>query len=450
MIDFKKLAENYKKDALNSLLEFLSINSVYDENSKDEENPYGKGVSCALNYLKNLAIKYGLKAEVYNNRVCEICFGETGNDIGIFAHSDVVPASGNWTTPPFEPNIRDNRIYARGTSDDKGPLMAALFSLILLKENNLVNNYKVRFVAGGDEERGSSCLEYYFHKLKKPNVDYGFTPDADFPLIYGEKGVVNYTLRGRIELDYLKSLKAGVAANCVIDLAKVEVNYKFDEFVKYLKENKINFTLDGETINFLGKSAHGSTPELGVNSGLIALKCLGEFYNDKILLLLAKQYSDVNGKELKQYYKTDKLGETTYNVGLINYLDNIFEMTVNFRFPDNVNCEHVINEIQKNSPFAIYNERESNYLYYDPNSPMIKTLVDVYQKETGDYKSKPFTIGGGTYAKEAKNTVAFGSHFPGKEDHIHEVDEKIDLEDFYNSISIYAHAIYALGNLKNK
>ena len=92
---------------------------------------------------------------------------------------------------------------------------------------------------------------------------------------------------------------------------------------------------------------------------------------------------------------------------------------------------------------------ESKPLFYDPlKTPFIQKLAEVYVLETNDEVNKPMTIGGGTYAKEAKNTVAFGSHFPGKEDHIHEANEKIDLEDFYNSMSLYAHAIYALGNLK--
>ena len=173
MIDFKKLAKNYYSEALNNLIEFLKINSVYDENTVDEENPYGLGVSKALNFLKDLAQKYGFKANVYNNRVTEIVFGEKGNDIGIFAHSDVVPATGKWDSDPFSPDIRDNKLYARGTSDDKGPLMAAFFALVLLKENNLIDDYKVRLVSGGDEERGSSCLSYYFETLKKPDVDFG-------------------------------------------------------------------------------------------------------------------------------------------------------------------------------------------------------------------------------------------------------------------------------------
>ena len=87
-------------------------------------------------------------------------------------------------------------------------------------------------------------------------------------------------------------------------------------------------------------------------------------------------------------------------------------------------------------------------LLVDPNSKMIKTLLDVYQKETNDYQTPIMTIGGGTYARESKNTIAFGSHFPGREDNIHSPNEKIHLEDYLLSQSVYARAIYELGKLK--
>ena len=87
-------------------------------------------------------------------------------------------------------------------------------------------------------------------------------------------------------------------------------------------------------------------------------------------------------------------------------------------------------------------------LLLDPKSKMIQTLYKVYQEESGDYSTPIMTIGGGTYARESKNTIAFGSHFPGREDNIHSPNEKIHLEDYLVSQSIYARAIYELGKLK--
>ena len=189
-----------------------------------------------------MAIKDGFKVDMCDGHCIELECGEGDRLIGIFAHQDVVPVSGNWNHPPFEPYLdeKENRLYARGTSDDKGPGIATYYALKALKDNGLIKNFRVRFVFSGDEERGSSCLTYYFETLKKENPTYGFTPDADFPLIYGEKGIVNYRYHGRLPLNNVVSIKAGEASNIVIDRAVVKVTEpkKLEEYLLAHKEIK--------------------------------------------------------------------------------------------------------------------------------------------------------------------------------------------------------------------
>ena len=71
--------------------------------------------------------------------------------------------------------------------------------------------------------------------------------------------------------------------------------------------------------------------------------------------------------------------------------------------------------------------------------------MHVYQEETGDYESKPLTSGGGTYAKEADNIVAFGMQFPGWDSRMHAIDEQVKRVDLVKSMAIYARAIVELG-----
>lgn len=452
MINFKEMMIKYHKDALETLKEDIKINSVYDETTITKDNPYGKGVSLCFNLLKELALKDGFNVDMCDGHCIEISYGKGKNLIGIYAHQDVVPVNGVWKHAPFGAEIEDERMYGRGTSDDKGPGIAAYYALKALKDNGLIDNYRVTLVYGGDEERGSSCLEYYFKKLKKEYPTYGFTPDGDFPLIYGEKGITNYEYRGDIELKDVLEIDAGVVSNAVIDRAKVVVKdaSKLDNYlrlnfsIKYEKESENTFV-------FIGKPAHGSLPEQGINAGIIALKCLGEAYNIPQLLLLANEYGIPDGTNMNLRYETKNMGATTYNVGIIKYHESKFKMVVNFRYPENVVSDEVIEKLQKISPLPIYVLSVSPYLYFDPEkNEFIKVLARIYEEETGDRVNKMETIGGGTYAKECKNTVAFGSHFPGKEDNIHGADEKIDLEDFYGSMPMYARAIYELGHLNNK
>ncbi len=450
-INFKDLVKPYYNDALETLKKDISINSVYDEKTISKEAPYGAGVKKCFDFLSEIALKDGFSVDRCDGRCLEISCGEGDNLIYILAHQDVVPVSSvGWDTDPFTPTLKDDRLYGRGTSDDKGPGIASYYALKALKDNGLIKNFRVRLVYGGDEERGSSCLEYYFNELKKEQPTYGFTPDGDFPLIYGEKGITNYHYEGKEVFKDIISIKAGVVVNSVIDSAivKVKTPNKLEDYLK--KHDLINYKkLDENTFEFIGTAAHGSTPELGVNAGIIALSVLGDCYNEPHLSLLANEYENPFGKNLYCFYETKNMGSTTYNVGLISYENSLFTMDVNFRYPENVNVDEVIAKIKSESPYEITYEKGSEVLYFDPeNTLFIKVLASVYVEETGDRVNKPKTIGGGTYAKEAKNTVAFGSNFPGKVDHIHDANEKIDLEDFYTSMSLYAHAIYALGNLK--
>ncbi|MBP5216947.1 MAG: M20/M25/M40 family metallo-hydrolase, partial [Bacilli bacterium] len=204
MPNFKKLAKTYHYTAVLALQELVRKNSVYDEKTISEDAPYGKGVKSALDYIATLGHQMGVKVDQCDGRATELTFGEEGPIIGVYAHSDVVPISGTWKYPPFSAKIdgegKEKRMWGRGTSDDKGPLIAALYACKLLKDNALLNGYRVRLVAGGDEERGSSCLEYYFHHLKKEPSVYGFTPDAEFPLIYAEKGISHFLAKKTVDL----------------------------------------------------------------------------------------------------------------------------------------------------------------------------------------------------------------------------------------------------------
>ena len=444
---FKHLALPYFDIADQLLFDWSKINSCYDETTSKVGQPFGKGVKDALNYIGKVAEKDGFNVAYNDGYATEISYGQ-GPIIGVYAHADVVPVSGSWTYPPFSGTIANGRMYGRGTSDDKGPAMAAYLAMKLLKDKGLINGYTARLVIGGNEERGSACLHYYFHTLKKPQAVAGFTPDGEFPLIYGEKGISNYKLEGIVSLNPIHRINAGVVSNSVIDRAEAIVDYN-EKWETYLKATKHHYEI--EHINnqtrlvIFGKAAHGSLPELGIHAGLILLDVLGNFYKLDFLTKLAQQYRDPFGHNLEAYYESKLLHHTTYNVGLINYESGVFSMVVNFRYPETVDLDATINKIAGQTDVPVTILMRSHPLLFDPNSSLVQILLKAYQQESGDFKSQMMTIGGGTYAKEAHNIVAFGSHFPNKDDHIHDVDEKIDLVDLHSSIGIYARAIYDLG-----
>lgn len=448
MNNLEELAKKYYDLAIDSLQKWIQIDSTFDESTVTELAPFGKGVQKALEYIASLAEKDGFNVDRCDGYCTEISYGE-GPLIAIYAHCDVVPVSGKWKFPPFSATIEDDIMYGRGTSDDKGPAIASYYALKLLRDNNLINGYKVTLVIGGNEECGSRCLEHYFHSLHKPYPSYGFTPDGDFPLIYGEKAIATYKVDLNVDIKEISSLNGGVVINSVIDECHAKFNVKLDEnkIKEYCLKNNLKYEYHDDELVFYGKSSHGSLPQEGINAGLHMIKFIGLMFNYDQLVKTGDGYMDGSGRNLGVYYESKLLHSTTYNVGLISYNDGVLEYSVNFRYPENVNAEEVCKKLDTLSLGKVHYLGTGDYLLVDPESQMIKNLMNCYQEYTHDYKSQPMAIGGGTYAKESKNTIAFGSHFPGREDHIHEANEKIHLEDLRKSISIYASAIDELGKL---
>lgn len=448
MIDYKQLTSTYAESAINTLADWIKINSVLDKSTVDKDKPFGEGVYFALRYIGRIAERDGFNVDYCNGYATEISFGEGEKTIGIYAHADVVPATGNWKHSPFGAEIENNKMFGRGTSDDKGPAVAAYYAFKALRDNNLLKGFRVTLVIGGNEENGSACMHYYFQVLKKPAPTYGFTPDAEFPLIYGEKGITNYATSGEIDLRPILSIQAGAAANSVIDLAiatLIKDETLVDAFSKSKFKYEIKHTEKESTVTVFGQSAHGSTPEEGKNAGLELIRVLGKHYNLEVLNTLAKLYSKSDGSSLGHAYHSELLHGTTYNVGIITYQKRMFKFIVNFRYPETVDSDAVITSIASKSPLFTDKLSDSPHLLWDPKSKFVQKLLEVYQEETGDMVSLPMAIGGGTYAKECPNTIAFGSAFPGSNDQIHSPDEHINLSDLIASMAIYAHAIVTLG-----
>ncbi|MBQ7994680.1 MAG: Sapep family Mn(2+)-dependent dipeptidase [Bacilli bacterium] len=455
MPNFKKLAKNYENNATVALQQFVRIDSHYDATTIKENQPYGAGVKKALDYFAKLGTDFGYKVDKCNGYCTEITIGEEGPIIGIYGHSDVVPVSGKWSVPPFGATIKDGKLIGRGAIDDKGPLIAALYGAKLLKDNGLVKGYRIRVVSGGDEERGSSCLKYYFHTLKKEDCDFGFTPDADFPLIFAEKGMLGYNAVLKDDLSPIIAMDGGVVANAVCDrlLVTIKKDPEFEKFIEGLgKEADVEnlssslFTM----IAFKGKTAHGSTPEKGDNAALKAFKILGKFYKKESLLKLADTLSDCNGRNFNGFNESKVLGKTTYNFGIFNYANGVLSFTIDFRFGEECDGEKMIANLAKALPLELVKRSEHQHLLYDLRSPLVATLMKSYKKSTHKFFAKPLAIGGGTYAKEAKNTVAFGACIDGDECNMHSPDEYIILKNFYDDIEIYARAIYMLGEMAKK
>ena len=450
-INYQELTKPYQEEMMKSLKEFIAINSVYDELTVDKENPFGKGVSKALKYIENLAKKDGFIVKNYDNMVVEILTNDLEPNVTIMAHADVVPVGTGWPQDPFELTEVGDFLYARGVADDKGPALVAYYALKALRDNNLLGNYQVRLLIGGNEERGSACMEHYFKTLKKKQPTYGFSPDSAYPLTYAEKGIGGFLVKKEINFPEIISMKGGVASNSVIE--KCEVLMKEDlNFIAYLNDNDVDYSYLAKEnemlLTFNGLAAHGSVPWMGKNAAMNAVKYLGEYYKNEDFKLLYKLYSPLRGEGVNAAAHSEDMGDNSLNVGLFSYENKKLEMVVNFRHVETVTSEQMINNIiAASKPFEVVNGGFSPVLYYPKDHPLIKTLLRVYQEETGDLKTPIIASGGGTYAKEADNIVAFGMEYPGHDPKMHGVNENTKKSYLFESMGIYAHAIIELGKL---
>ena len=448
---YQDLTKPYTDEMMKSLKEFIAIDSVYDESTVDKENPFGRGVSNALQYIEKLAKKDGFIVKNYDNMVVEILTNELEPNVTVMAHADVVPTGTGWPQDPFTLKEDGDFLYARGVADDKGPLLSCYYGLKALRDNNLLGKYQVRFLVGGNEERGSACMEHYFKTLKKKQPTYGFSPDSAYPLTYAEKGIGGFLVKKEINLPNVISMKGGVASNSVIE--KCEVIMKEDlNFVSYLNDNDVDFSyvVKGEqmTLVFNGLAAHGSVPWMGKNAAMEAVKQIGNYYKNADLQLLYKLYSPLRGEGVNAAAHSEDMGDNSLNVGLFSLENGLLQMVVNFRHVETVTSEELMkNIVEASKPFEIVNYGFSPVLYYPKDHPLIQTLLRVYQEETGDLETKIIASGGGTYAKEADNVVAFGMEYPGHDSKMHGVNENTKKSYLVESMGIFAHAIIELGKI---
>ena len=460
-IDFKQEVLNHKEDLLKDLFDLLSVRSILGTDIT-EETPFGSGPREALDLILSFGKRDGYKTKLVENKAGHIEVGEGEELFGILGHVDVVPVvEADWTSHPFKPEIRDGKIFARGSLDDKGPTMAAYYAVKLLDKLGVKWNKRVRVIVGSDEETGFRCVEAYFKHEEQPAS--GFTPDAMFPLVYAEKARATFDHKLKFvdeDGDYnykLVKFNGGQVLNMVIASAKAElvgeVSDIKEKFENFLAQEKLEGEVEVENtikLTLKGKAAHGSTPQYGINGATKLaefLSTLGLDNNGKnfVNYIVEKLANDPFGEKLGINYVDDEMGEATYNYGILEYdLERkIGVVSTDCRHPKKFDLVDRLNGINvDNIDIEVTSTKEAHYVPKDDE--LVTTLMDVYRKHTGDTKNDAFVLGGGTYARCLKKGVAFGLLFPGKEDTMHQANEYLEAEDLLLATAIYAEGIYKL------
>lgn len=417
---------NYFEEIKKSLKKLISIPSV--EGKPDGDKPFGKDVYDALDYTLSLAQSLGFETVNYDNYIGEAVYGE-GEDLAILVHLDVVPAGklSEWKHTPFSATEENGRIYGRGAMDDKGPAITCLYAMKALKDQGFVPKKKIKLIFGCNEESGWKCIEHYKKVAKFP--DYGFSPDADFPVLYAEKGILHVEFSFPVP-ETIAFLKGGDRVNMVCD--RVEAVAPFDR--KAAEKYGVK-TENGKLVT-LGKSAHGSTPEKGVNALRPMLAYLEEAAG---LPETARKYLFDDALSLKSL--SDDTGRLTMSPDVAEIRDGKLFITVDFRYPSTADGQKILDSLKQISDYTVISHQLP--LYNDKNGFLIQTLLSVYNETTGEH-AEPIAIGGGTYARALKEGTAFGPQMAGEEETIHQPNEYVTEENLRLQFIMYKEAIRRL------
>lgn len=457
--------DSMKSEIVESTQKLIKIRSV--ESDPEPDMPFGKGINDSLEYVLDLSSELGFKTKNMAGYAGHAEIGQGEEIVGILVHLDVVPEGSGWTYPPYGGEIHENKIYGRGSIDDKGPAIAALYAMKAIQECNIPLNKRVRIIFGTDEESGWQGISHYLEHEETPTI--GFAPDAEFPAIHGEKGIIIFNLEKEFaqksesasEGLVVKSIIGGNAPNMVPDycetvlagnnLANVKSAleaYNVEHQTKLSCEEKDNQLL----IKSYGISSHGSMPELGQNAisqlmvFLASLDLESNDISDFIKLYAAKIGMEYYGQSIGCAFEDEVSGKLIFNVGLIEVTTEHAKVVINIRYPVTCKADQVYTGIDKAIIGTGVKIVEGNHmapLYVPADDELVVKLMSVYQEMTGDNRA-PITIGGGTYARAIKKAVAFGPLFPGQPELAHQKDEYIGIDDLILNTKIYAKAIFAL------
>ena len=382
-------------------------------------------------------------------------FGEGDELVGIIGHLDVVPEGEGWTTPPFEANIRDGKIYGRGTTDDKGPVMAALYAMKIVSET-MKSNKRVRLILGLNEENNWGCVNHYKEVEEIPSVS--FSPDADFPCIYAEKAILNVFFEKEFEENSSIVIKEidckNNAMNVVPKYCKVVLESEIDcsEFLKNNLLEGVSYSQNGDeiVIEAAGIQSHGAHPELGVNAIgkiLIVLNSLFNHFgveNEFVSITSRVIGMETDGNSLGIKTESKELGDLTVNLAEFKVIGNKLRVGMNLRIPSVVSVNEIKSVLENNfNMLKVFYGKEMESLYIPKDNELVKLLCGIYNDYMNE-KREPIAIGGGTYAKAFPNCVSFGAMKPDEEDLCHKVNEFISVKNLVDACNMYAIAIYKL------
>lgn len=446
------IIESMHDEMIDTLQKWIRVPSVKGEAAPGA--PFGKEVRSMLDMALADCEQIGFKTQNFDGYIAHADLGEGSDEdaLAILAHLDVVPEGDGWKYPPYGAVIENGRMYGRGTSDDKGPAVAALYAMKAVKDAGIPLRHKVRLILGCDEESGWEDIAHYNKVATMPRM--GFSPDASYPIINIEKGICRLELHGVLSNEGLQviAFNNGERPNVIPGRASALVAGDAATVVQAEAAAKkldipaeVQLTDKGVSITVTGISGHAAYPETARNANGEMLLLLRELGVQGDLCLLADKIGlDYKGEGLEISVSDGISGYLTCNLGIIRAGEGGVYATLDIRYPVMTNPDMIIKNVSASLPGMRVDAMEVKEPHHVPaGSELVQKLLDAYHEVTG-YERKCLYTGGGTYARSLQEGVAFGASFPQDEDLAHQANEYADIEGLYKNIKIFALAIVKL------
>ena len=446
--------EEHADAMFQDLADLIAIESVRGEPEPDA--PYGRGPKRALDHMLKLAASYGFETKNCENQLGYATIGSADKYICAISHLDVVPPGNDWDSDPYTLTEREGYFIGRGVMDDKGPAIATLYALRFLKDSGIPLRYETRAIFGTNEESGMDDVRYFIDKYPAPAVS--FTPDANFPVSFAEKGVCRGFITSGQILENILDFRGGVAKNAVADLAEATVRCQGE--LSPAENIEVERAGDGLWhITAHGVSKHACTPQRSVNAiGVLARYLLA---NDipgagekRFLEFLLPMLSEIHGESYGLVRRDDVFpGSLTLIGGTMEVSDGRLVQSFDCRYVTGMSSEEVIGQLAACAgDIAEVTLFEDEPVYnIGPDNPAIQLCYELCREYRDDGRA-PYASVGGTYARHMPNAFAFGPQYfkPDAPDFvgaIHAKNEGIGKEQLKLAAKIYTAALLALQEL---
>lgn len=428
--------ENVREALARDIIHLIGIRSVKGE--PEPGAPFGPGPRAMLDAVVKLGEREGFVPTRYTDSVISIAPQEGEPDLGIWLHGDVVHEGTGWNFDPYQATEYKGCIVGRGATDNKGQLCAIFHLLKIFRDLNIPLGYKVALFVGSNEESGKNDVKDFCTRYRPPRLS--LVPDASFPVGYGGKGGLNLALRAKKPLHGI-----------TITAGQTETPFRAEA------------EAFGRTIVTNSMPRHLSSPDPNGNMITQLTEQLLEepqlAPEDRPALEFFKRMTlDIHGDSLGLNIPSKTMSGTVIVANRIDMVEGCPQVYLRVRYPIELSCETILAAVeaaaQAHGLEIVRVERYMEPYLLDKNWPVVTRLAQIANEITGDNKA-PYIVGGGTYAHELPNALAFGmdgslppEDFPKGRGGAHGLDESVSLDRLQRAMRIYTRALLALNEME--